>query len=166
MAPSERASVKYHRLAGELAVAESHFAAALQFEPENPQLALNLATVRLASADIATNEKARADLAQLAEQSAVRLEALRAIASDALAHNLARFSGTPGGETEIRKGRHARRRIALFGSRAEDQHSPARSARGPIQRYPSRNIGEISKPIRSMGVIPRFSNSFTVARNS
>jgi hypothetical protein len=94
MAPSARASVKYHRLAGELAVAEkqptlaeSHFVAALQFEPENPQLALNLATVRLASADIATNEKARADLVRLAEQSAVRLEALRALASDALAHN-------------------------------------------------------------------------------
>jgi cytochrome c-type biogenesis protein CcmH/NrfG len=94
VAPSARASVKYQQLAGGLALAEkqpalaeTHFVAALQLEPENPQLALNLAAVRLASADVATNEKARAALALLAEQSALRLEALRALASDALAHN-------------------------------------------------------------------------------
>jgi hypothetical protein len=91
---SARASVKYHQLAGALAVAEKqpalaepHFVAALQLEPENLQLAINLAAVRLASADAATNEEARTDLARLAEQSAVRLEALRALASDALVHN-------------------------------------------------------------------------------
>ena len=94
IAPAARTSVKYHQLAGALAVAEkqpalaeSHFVAALQLEPENPQLALNLAAVRLASTDTATNEKARTELVRLAEKSALRLEALRALASDALARN-------------------------------------------------------------------------------
>jgi predicted Zn-dependent protease len=91
--PSARASVKYHQLAGALAVAEkqpalaeAEFAAALQLEPNNPQLILNLATVRLTSPDAATNEKARAELMRLCEQPAVRLESLRALTSDALAH--------------------------------------------------------------------------------
>ena len=94
IAPSARTSVKYHQLAGALAVAEkqpalaeSHFVAALQLEPENPQLALNLAAVRLASTDTATNEKARTELVRLAEKSTLRLDALRALASDALARN-------------------------------------------------------------------------------
>jgi hypothetical protein len=84
--PTARASVRYHQLAGGLAlaekqpdVAESHFAAALELEPNNLQFALNLASVRLASPNVATNEKARADL--------VRLESLRALAADALARN-------------------------------------------------------------------------------
>ena len=92
--PSARTSVKYYQLAGAIAVAqkqpalaESHFVAALQLKPENPQFALNLAAVRLASPDVAANEKARAELARLAEQSALRLEALRALVSDALVRN-------------------------------------------------------------------------------
>jgi predicted Zn-dependent protease len=87
-------SVKYHQLAGVIAVAdknsslaETEFAAALQLEPNNQQLALNVATVRLTSTDPATREKARAELVKLAEQSALRLDSLRALASDALAHN-------------------------------------------------------------------------------
>jgi predicted Zn-dependent protease len=87
-------SVKYHQLAGVIAVAEKNssraeteFAAALQLEPNNQQLALNLATVRLTSPDQATKEKARAELVKLAEHSALRLDSLRALASDALAHN-------------------------------------------------------------------------------
>jgi tetratricopeptide (TPR) repeat protein len=91
---SARASVKYHQLAGAIAVAEkqpaaaeAEFAAALQLEPNNQQLILNLATVRLTSPDAATNEKARADLMRLSEQPAVRLESLRALTSDALARN-------------------------------------------------------------------------------
>lgn len=91
---SNRGSVNYHELAGALAVAEkkqapaeSEFATALQLEPGNQQLALNLATVRLTSPDLATKEKARAALARLAEQSALRLESLRALTSDALANN-------------------------------------------------------------------------------
>ncbi|MEY2484070.1 MAG: hypothetical protein QOK24_2598 [Verrucomicrobiota bacterium] len=92
--PAARASVKYHQLAGAIAVAEkqpaaaeAEFAAALQLEPNNQQLILNLATVRLTSPDAATNEKARADLMRLSEQPAVRLESLRALTSDALARN-------------------------------------------------------------------------------
>lgn len=88
-----RGSVKYHQLAGAIAiaekqpaVAETEFAAALQLEPNNQQLTLNLATVRLTSPDLATNEKARAELVQLAEHSALRLESLRALTFDALAH--------------------------------------------------------------------------------
>lgn len=92
VAPGARASVKYHELSGGLAiarkqpaVAESHFAVALQLEPNNARLALNLATIRLAAADVETREKARTDLERLSEQPAVRLESLRALASDALA---------------------------------------------------------------------------------
>jgi cytochrome c-type biogenesis protein CcmH/NrfG len=87
-------SIKYHQLAGVIAVAdknssvaEREFAAALQLEPNNQQLALNVATVRLTSPDPTTKEKARAELAKLAEHSALRLDSLRALASDALAHN-------------------------------------------------------------------------------
>ena len=86
-----RESVRYHELCGGLAiaekrpvVAESHFAAALRLEPAKPRLILNLATIRLAAANGETNEKARADLVRLSQQPAVRLESLRALASDAL----------------------------------------------------------------------------------
>ena len=88
-----RANVKYHQLAGALAIAEkklslaeTEFAAALQLEPNNQQLALNVAAIRLTSSDPATREKARADLVRLAEQSSLRLDALRALTSDALAN--------------------------------------------------------------------------------
>ena len=91
--PSDRANVKYHQLAGALAIAEkksalaeSEFAAALQLEPENGHFALNLAAVRLTSADLPTKEKARTELARLVGQTALRLEALRALTMDALAN--------------------------------------------------------------------------------
>ena len=91
--PAARASVKYHQLAGTLAIAEkksteaeTEFAAALNLEPTNTQLALNLATVRLTSTDSGTKERARAELARLAELSALRLDALRALTADALAN--------------------------------------------------------------------------------
>ncbi|MEY2495564.1 MAG: hypothetical protein QOJ45_2056 [Verrucomicrobiota bacterium] len=94
IAPAARANVKYHQLAGALAVAEkqpataeAEFAAALQLEPSNQQLVLNLATVRLTSPDAATNEKARADLMRLCNQPSVRHESLRALTSDALARH-------------------------------------------------------------------------------
>jgi Flp pilus assembly protein TadD len=89
----ERHSVKYHELAGAVAIAEkqpaiaeTEFAAALQLDPKNPHLALNLAMIRLASSDAATSDKARTELAQLSEQPSLRLESLRALSSDALAH--------------------------------------------------------------------------------
>ena len=88
---SGRANVKYHELAGTLAIAdkkqstaEAEFRAALQLEPANMQLALNLATVQLASTDAATREKARTDMTRLAEQAPFRVEALRALTSEAL----------------------------------------------------------------------------------
>jgi hypothetical protein len=91
--PAARASVKYHQLAGTLAIAEkksaeaeTEFAAALDLEPTNAQLALNLATVRLTSTDSGTKGRARAELARLAELSALRLDALRALTADALAN--------------------------------------------------------------------------------
>jgi hypothetical protein len=90
---ADRANVQYHQFAGALAIAEkksalaeTEFAAALQLDPNNQQLALNLATVRLTSADLPTRETARAELARLVEQNALRLEALRALTTDALAN--------------------------------------------------------------------------------
>ena len=94
VAESGRANVKYRELAGTLAIAERNpalaqieFAAALQLDPQNQQLAVNLATVQLMSPEKAIKEKARADLAELAQSSALRVEALRALTSDALANN-------------------------------------------------------------------------------
>lgn len=92
VAQAARASVKYHELAAGLAlaekqpaIAEGHFAAALQLEPANKRLALNLASIRLASTNVETIARARTDLASLSEDPATRLEALRALAADALA---------------------------------------------------------------------------------
>ena len=88
-----RANTRYHQLTGALAiaekksaVAEKEFEEALRLEPTNQQLALNLASVRLTLPDAATREKARAELVRLAEQSQFRIEALRALTSDALAN--------------------------------------------------------------------------------
>jgi tetratricopeptide (TPR) repeat protein len=92
VAQTARASVKYHELSGGLAIAkkepasaEIQFAAALQLEPGNKRLSLNLAVIRLASPNVSTLEQGRADLALLAKDPATRLESLRALASDALA---------------------------------------------------------------------------------
>ncbi len=91
--PSGRGNVLYHQLSGALAIAEkkpalaeSEFAEALQLDPGNTQFALNLAAVRLTLPDLPTKEKARTELTRLAEQTALRLEALRALTMDALAN--------------------------------------------------------------------------------
>ena len=104
-------SVKYHQLAGAIAVAdknpalaETEFAAALQLEPNNQQFALNLATVRLASPNPSSKEKARAELVKLAEQSALRLESLRALTSDALANNSLASAEKWAAQLKIEKG--------------------------------------------------------------
>jgi cytochrome c-type biogenesis protein CcmH/NrfG len=88
-----RANIQYHQIAGALGLAEKNvtaaemeFAAALQLEPNNAQLALNVATIRLTSANSATRDQARAELRRLAEKSESRLEALRSLTSDALAN--------------------------------------------------------------------------------
>ena len=89
-----RKGTKFHQVAGthalsqaDAATAERHFAAAAEAEPANPQLALNLAIVRLAAPDRANAEQARARLAGLADHPAVRTEALRALAADALSRS-------------------------------------------------------------------------------
>jgi Flp pilus assembly protein TadD len=91
--PSGRGNVLYHQLSGALAIAEkksalaeSEFVAALQLDPGNTQFALNLAAVRLTSPDLPTKEKARTELTRLAGQTALRLEALRALTMEALAN--------------------------------------------------------------------------------
>jgi cytochrome c-type biogenesis protein CcmH/NrfG len=88
-----RTNIEYHQIAGALALAEKNltaaeaeFAAALQLAPGNAQLALNVATIRLTSGDPAIRDKAAAELQQLAENPALRLEALRSLASGALAN--------------------------------------------------------------------------------
>ena len=111
VSPEARSNVKYHEIAGAIAlaekkppVAETEFAAALQLDPSNRQLTLNLATIRLTSPDVVTNEKARAELIQLAQTSAHRLESLRALASDALAHNASVSAETWAAELQAEKG--------------------------------------------------------------
>jgi predicted Zn-dependent protease len=89
-----REGVEYHQLAGaealvrqQRASAETHFAAALQISPNDPHLTLNLALLRLASSDPKVALEARAKLADLSEQAAVRADVLRALTADALAHH-------------------------------------------------------------------------------
>ncbi|MDQ2918854.1 MAG: hypothetical protein M3R10_03110 [Verrucomicrobiota bacterium] len=91
---SAQQSVEFHQVAGaealvrqQLAVAEEHFAAAVQLAPDNPHIALNLATLRLASRDTKIAAQARNTLAGLTNQSATRPEALRALTTDALARH-------------------------------------------------------------------------------
>lgn len=89
-----RNTVPYHQVAGARAIArkqgaaaENHFAAALELEPSNAQLSLNLASLRLASSEAPAADAARATLKELASQPAVRLPALRALAADGVARN-------------------------------------------------------------------------------
>ena len=89
-----RQGAAYHQVAGaralaqrDAAAAEQHFAAAVQADPENPQLNLNLASLRLTTTTSANAEQARTTLSRLAELPAMRAEALRALAADALARN-------------------------------------------------------------------------------
>src|SRR5439155_15864040 len=63
-----------------------HFAAALEQDRGNDQIALNLATIRLASSRAGAAESAREALTRLTEQKAVRTAALRSLAADAVAH--------------------------------------------------------------------------------
>ena len=89
-----RNTISYQQVAGARAlarrqprVAEEHFAAALALEPGNAHLSLNVASLRLASAERTQADGARATLKELATQPAVRVSALRALAADAVARN-------------------------------------------------------------------------------
>ncbi len=68
------------------AAAEQHFQKALELEPQNEALQLNLATVRLALARPGEVEKARAVLETLRAKPQFHQDALRAILSDARLH--------------------------------------------------------------------------------
>jgi predicted Zn-dependent protease len=88
-----RQGAEYHQAAGaealarrDRAEAEEHFAAALQNAPQDPQLALNLAAVRLTSPERSRRDEARENLGRLTNDARVRLAALRALAADALVH--------------------------------------------------------------------------------
>lgn len=90
---SARQNVDYHQVAGALSLAdkqlpaaESHFTAAAALAPGDARLALSLAVVRLASAEQPVADQARGQLAQLTAQPALRLEALRALTADRVAH--------------------------------------------------------------------------------
>ena len=92
LAPAARDGTDYHQLRGAIALAQhrnadadTHFAAAALAAPENPQLALNLHLLRLTTADKAVADQARQSLIALADKAAVRMEALRALAAEALA---------------------------------------------------------------------------------
>ena len=87
-----RNSVAYHQVAGaralarkQAAAAEAHFHAAAELEPANEQLALNLASIQLASPESKVADRARETLKELAAQSSMRLAALRALSADAIA---------------------------------------------------------------------------------
>ncbi|MDQ6860658.1 MAG: hypothetical protein M3032_05830 [Verrucomicrobiota bacterium] len=88
-----RQTVAYHEIAGavslaqkNMAAAEEHFAAAVEFAPSDSHLVLNLALVRLGSPEPRRVEQARASLNILSKQPVHRLASLRALAADALAH--------------------------------------------------------------------------------
>ncbi|HEX3628036.1 MAG TPA: hypothetical protein VH280_21710 [Verrucomicrobiae bacterium] len=88
-----RTTAEYHKLAGGLAWnlhdpadAEKQYAAALQMEPTNLAVTLNLATVRLVSTNKAVASQARAALEAIPANSPLRLVALRALATDAAGH--------------------------------------------------------------------------------
>lgn len=90
---SERQSAGYHQIAGaealarkDIAAAEEHFAIASQLAPADPQLAFNLAALRLTSSDAEVAQQGRARLIRLAGQAPLRLASLRALTAGALAH--------------------------------------------------------------------------------
>lgn len=92
--PAAQAGSDYHQLRGTIALArqdkaeaETHFAAAALAAPANPQLELNLVLLRLTSADRDVVHQARQKLVALAENPAVRLEALRTLTAEALARS-------------------------------------------------------------------------------
>ncbi len=92
IAQASRGSALFQMLSGDLAAtrgnlpeAEKQYSEALRLEPANAPIQLKLCQVRLASTNGAVVEQARATLEQLATNAAVRLHALRALATDAVA---------------------------------------------------------------------------------
>lgn len=92
--PASRRTAEFHTLAGMLAVdakdlrsAEFHFASVCQLEPTNELGRLNLATVRLRSADPRVVEEARRVLGELSTRPSCALPAQRALLAAALSAN-------------------------------------------------------------------------------
>jgi hypothetical protein len=88
---TERGSAEFQQLAGGVALAsgrnaaaEIFFAEVLRQRPADERAQLNLSTVRLTASDPRVRAAARIALDGLRSKPAVRLEALRALASDAL----------------------------------------------------------------------------------
>lgn len=89
-----RDSARYHSLAAAFAIgenqttaAEAHLAAVVQLQPQDVQAQLSLATLRVSARDPAVANAACETLARLSAQPAIRLSALRSLASEALARN-------------------------------------------------------------------------------
>lgn len=90
---NSRSTAEFHKLAGAVAWnlhdpadAEKQYAAALQLEPTNLVVTLNLATVRLVSTNKTVASQARATLEAIPAKSPLHLTALRALATDAADH--------------------------------------------------------------------------------
>lgn len=88
-----RSTADFHKMAGALAWnlhdapdAEKEYAAALQLEPTNSAMIVNLATVRLVSTNKAVASQARATLEAIPANSPLHLAALRALATEAADH--------------------------------------------------------------------------------
>ncbi len=91
---SARHGAAYHQISGvyalsrgDAAAAATHFGAALEVEPANANLALNVALLQLSAPVLEKAAAARARLVELSRDPAVRLEALRALTSQALARS-------------------------------------------------------------------------------
>ena len=88
----DKNTAEFHKLAGALAwglkrhsEAEQHYAKALQLEPNNQTLALNLATIHLSSTNRSVAEAGRLVLQQMTTNAELRVPALRVLEAEALA---------------------------------------------------------------------------------
>lgn len=88
---SAKNSAEYQALAADLAAArhdanemEQHLREAVRLEPTNKEYASRLATLQLASGDVAAREEGRRTLAQFEADPTMRREAARRLAEDAL----------------------------------------------------------------------------------
>ena len=87
--PAAETNTSYHLVASQLAIklnrlpdAETHLRAAAALQPTNRLHQLNLATIRLQSAETNTADAARRELAALAEDSVLGAHALRSLVAD------------------------------------------------------------------------------------
>lgn len=91
--PTAETNTAYHLVASQLALklnrlteAENHLRAVAALQPTNRMHQLNLATIRLQSAETNTADAARRELAALAEDPVLGEHALRSLIADTLVH--------------------------------------------------------------------------------